>query len=278
VSRGVVSLFTKAPAYLVRYGATFFGAFRRHAARFDDKVGLEVGGPSVVFRTLSALPVYRRARRIDGVNFAAATMWEGRIVEGMTYRYARGKVGRQFIGEASDLAMIESSSYDFLISSHALEHCANALQTLTEWCRVVKPGGDLLLVVPRKQDTFDHRRPVTTFEHLLEDAARRVDESDLTHLDEIVELHDLARDVPGLTVDAFRERSLKNFENRGLHHHVFDEALLRKMFDHLNISTVFVDYARPAHLIIMGRIAEKESSLSAPTGRSRASTSLIATK
>src|SRR5688572_12454898 len=104
--KGVISLFTKAPAYLARYGATFFGAFRHHAARFDDKVGLEVGGPSLVFRAFSALPVYRRARRIDGVNFSAATMWEGRIVEGMTYRYARGKVGRQFIGEASDLAMI----------------------------------------------------------------------------------------------------------------------------------------------------------------------------
>jgi hypothetical protein len=43
---------------------------------------------------------------------------------------------------------------------------------------------------------------------------------------------------------------------------VFDEALLRKMFEHLNISTVFVDYARPSHLIIMGRIAENEASLS----------------
>jgi SAM-dependent methyltransferase len=274
----VVSLFTRAPAFLARYGATFFGAFRHHAARFDDKVGLEVGGPSVVFRTFSALPVYRRARRIDGVNFSAATMWEGRIVEGMTYGYARGKVGRQFIGEASDLAMIGTETYDFVISSHALEHCANALQTLAEWRRVVKPGGDLLIVVPRGQDTFDHRRPVTTFEHLLEDAARRVDESDLTHLEEIVELHDLTRDIPGLTLQAFRQRSLKNFENRGLHHHVFDEGVLRRVFEHLNISTVFVDYARPCHLIIMGRINEAGVRAPAAPGHSRAATSLTATK
>lgn len=270
----MISYFIRAPAFLARYGATFFGAFRHHAARFDDKVGLEVGGPSVVFRTFSALPVYRRARRIDGVNFSAATMWEGRIVEGMTYRYARGKVGRQFIGEASDLAMIGTGTYDFLISSHALEHCANALQTLTEWCRVIKPGGDLLIVVPRRQDTFDHRRPVTTFEHLLEDAARGVDESDLTHVEEIVELHDLMRDLPGLTLEGFRQRSLKNFENRGLHHHIFDEGLLRQMFEHLNISTVFVDYARPMHLIIMGRINEASVSVPVANGPSRAATRL----
>jgi SAM-dependent methyltransferase len=274
----VLSLVTKASAYLARYGAAFFGAFRHHAARFDDKIGLEVGGPSVVFRSFSALPVYRRARRIDGVNFSASTMWEGRIVEGMTYRYAPGKVGRQFIGEASNLEMIETGSYDFLISSHALEHCANALQTLAEWRRVVKPGGDLLIVVPRGQDTFDHRRPVTTFEHLLQDAARGVDETDLTHVEEILELHDLARDIPGLTLDDFRGRSLKNFENRGLHHHIFDASLLRQMFDYLNIATVFVDYARPVHLIIMGRVDEGRVAVPVNGRHSSIAPSLTATK
>jgi hypothetical protein len=131
-----------------------------------------------------------------------------------------------------------------------------------------------LIVVPRRQDTFDHRRPVTTFEHLLEDAARGVDESDLTHVEEIVELHDLMRDLPGLTLEGFRQRSLKNFENRGLHHHIFDEGLLRQMFEHLNISTVFVDYARPMHLIIMGRINEASVSVPVANGPSRAATRL----
>ena len=48
----------------------------------------------------------------------------------------------QFIAEASNLAMIGTGTYNFPISSHGLEHSANALQTLTEWCRVVQPGGD----------------------------------------------------------------------------------------------------------------------------------------
>ena len=96
--------------------------------------------------------------------------------------------------------------------------------------------------LPRRQDTFDHLRPVTAFEHLLEDESREVDETDLTHLDEIVAIHELARDAPGLTRESFLARALKNHENRGLHHHVFDEDLLRRMFAHVRVKPVFTDY------------------------------------
>lgn len=252
--RTALSPVRRAPASMSRYLASFAGEFRHHASRFRGRVGLEIGGPSNIFRRFDALPVYTLARRIDGVNFSSTTMWEGRICEGMTYEYAQGKLGRQFIGEASNLSEIQSGTYDFLISSHALEHCANALKAMSEWRRVIKPGGLMLLVVPRRQDTFDHLRPVTAFEHLLEDESREVDETDLTHLDEIVALHDLARDVPGLTRESFIARALKNHENRGLHHHVFDEDLLRRTFDYVRVKPVFTDYARPMHLIILGQV------------------------
>ncbi len=239
---------------LSRYLASFAGEFRHHASSFQGQLGLEIGGPSDVFRRFAALPVYALARRIDGVNFSSTTMWEGRIREGMTYEYAQGKIGRQFIGEASSLSKIQSRTYDFLISSHALEHCANALKAMSEWRRVIKPGGLMLLVLPHRQDTFDHLRSITPFEHLLEDESREIDETDLTHLDEIVALHDLARDAPGLTHESFLARALKNHENRGLHHHVFDEDLLRRMFAHVQVTPLFADYARPMHLIILGRV------------------------
>lgn len=252
--RAALSPIRRTPALLSRYVASFVGEFRHHAASFQGQLGLEIGGPSDVFRRFAALPVYALARRVDGVNFSSNTMWEGRISEGMTYEYARGHIGRQFIGEASNLSAIRTGAYDFLISSHALEHCANPLKAMSEWRRVIRPGGLMLVVLPRRQDTFDHFRPITPFEHLLEDESREVDETDLTHLDEIVALHDLTRDAPGLTRESYLARALKNHENRGLHHHVFDEALMRRMLAHVQVTPLFTDYARPMHLIVLGRV------------------------
>jgi hypothetical protein len=54
----------------------------------------------------------------------------------------------------------------------------------------------MLLIVPHKDKTFDHNRPVSSLNHLVEDLENGVGENDLTHLPEIFELHDLKQD-PG---------------------------------------------------------------------------------
>ena len=38
--------------------------------------------------------------------------------------------------------------------------------------------------------------------------------------------HDLSMDTPAGTFEQFRERLMKNYENRCLHHHVFDLEVL----------------------------------------------------
>lgn len=40
--------------------------------------------------------------------------------------------------------------FDYLISIHSIEHFENTIETLKEWCRVVKRGGFINLVVPDK--------------------------------------------------------------------------------------------------------------------------------
>ncbi len=75
-----------------------------------------------------------------------------------------------------------------------LEHAANPLRVLYEWKRILKNSGTILIVLPHKAATFDHRRPSTSFEHIKADFDSNVDESDLTHLDEILALHDLKLD------------------------------------------------------------------------------------
>jgi predicted SAM-dependent methyltransferase len=218
---------------------------------FDNRRGIEIGGPSQLF--INKLPVYKFAKSIDGCNFSNATVWEGSIVEGNNYKYIEGKKGYQFIKEASDLNGIANSSYDFLLSSHCLEHCANAIKTLKEWKGVLKAGATLLLVLPDHRFTFDHKRSITTFQHLLDDFAKKIDEHDLTHLDEILHLHDLSMDLPAGDFISFRNRSLKNFENRCLHHHVFNFALLEQLFEFCNIEVVDTCFIPPLHQVIIGK-------------------------
>lgn len=202
----------------------------RYQVATANRIGIEVGGPSFLFKT--ALPVYHGARRVDGVNFSTTTLWEGSIQPGTSYRYFGARAGIQYISEASDLSSIDAGSYDFLLSSNCLEHVANPLRAMAEWNRVLKPGGCMILVLPNKRANFDHRRPFTTFEHLLEDFACGTAEDDLTHLDEILALHDLSRDPGAGDHEAFRRRSICNHANRALHHHVFNREVAEKALRH----------------------------------------------
>ena len=143
--------------------------------------------------------------------------------------------------------------YDFVISSHCIEHLANPLRGLAEWIRVLKPGGILVLVFPHKDRTFDHRRPVTSLNHLAEDFAANMGEDDMTHLEEILELHDFERS-PGVEgIEEFRQRSIRNLENRCLHHHVFDTRLAAEIVNHMGLQIDAVELFHPFHITVTAR-------------------------
>lgn len=217
---------------------------------FYGKKGIEIGGPSTIFS--KEIPIYQVIESLDGCNFSTQTIWEGNIVEGNNFNYYNSQKGLQYICEASNLKSIPNEKYDFIIASHCLEHCANSLKTFREWLRVIKKGGAILLILPDKRYTFDHNRTVTTFEHLLNDLGNNTDETDLTHLTEILELHDLKMDLPAGTKDQFKERSLANHQNRCLHHHVFDFELLQNIYNHYDVKIINMTFTKPYHQIILG--------------------------
>jgi SAM-dependent methyltransferase len=231
--------------------------FRESRPLLAGKVGLEIGGPSSVFSRRGLFPVYAVVGGLDNCNFGPNTMWEGAIREGSTFRYDEQHApGHQYILEASDLAVIPSNTYDFVLSSHTLEHTANPLRALQEWLRVLKEHGLLVLVLPHKDGTFDHRRPVTPLEHLVEDYERGTTEGDLTHLPEILALHDLSRDPEAGDFATFKMRSERNVESRCLHHHVFDSGAVVRLIDHLGLELRAVEPIRPYHIFA---VAEKLS-------------------
>jgi SAM-dependent methyltransferase len=234
-----------------------------YIAPVAGKAGLEIGGPSEIFRNRKLLPVYRHVSRLDGVNFGANTVWEGEVREGRTYEYLRGRDrGLQYILEASDLNPIPSDRYDFVLSSHALEHVANPIRALKEWMRVMKSGGVLLLVLPDKNGTFDHRRPTTDLGHMIADYEGGTTEDDLTHLSEILALHDLSMDPPAGDLESFRARSLANLTNRCLHHHVFDLGSACALVGHVGLQILKADTAWPFHIIVLARKAACPTSIS----------------
>jgi SAM-dependent methyltransferase len=221
---------------------------------FSDKTGLEIGGPSSVFYRSGLLPVYSVSARVDNCNFSRQTVWEGRIEEGETFRFSEQREpGRQFITEATSLHMVASETYDFVLSSHTLEHIANPLMALAEWKRVLKPNGVLALLVPHKERTFDHRRPVTTLAHLIHDFETQTLESDLTHLEESLRLHDLTLDSGSTDFAGFKRRSECNFGHRCLHHHVFDTALAVEVVHHAGLQILAVEAMRPYHIFVLAQ-------------------------
>ena len=223
------------------------------ARKLSKKKGLEIGGPSSLFGLRGYFPVYIFAGQVDGVNFSNETVWEGKLDEGKNFQYFPGKTGFQYIAEASDLSRIEGGVYDFVLSCHSLEHVANPIQALKQWMRTLKPGGELILVLPDKENTFDNKRPYTTLQHLISDYENNVDEHDTTHFNEVIELHDLSKDTGVTSKDELEKRTLGNFENRCVHHHVFSLSLVKEMLEYCGFDIIYQQKGTPFHLITVAK-------------------------
>lgn len=235
-------------------------SFHACANMFAGKTGIEIGGPSQVFTEGGIFPVYPIAGHLDNCNFGNTTIWEGEIRQGQTFQFDRKKpMGWQYIAEATTMGCVASGAYDFVLSSHVLEHTANPILALSEWMRLLKDQGTLVLLLPHKDKTFDHRRPVTSMDHLIADFKAGMSEDDLTHLPEILALHDLGRDLYAGDMAAFQACSMHNFENRCLHHHVFDTALVASLVEYMGMQIQAIEEVPPFHILVVAqKMAEGE--------------------
>jgi SAM-dependent methyltransferase len=226
--------------------------FRAVRPLVDGKRGLEIGGPSAVFEGgLRRLPIYPRVESLDNCDFSRDTTWASHQE---SYTFSTEKApGKNIFQDASNLSSVTDHTYDFILSSHNLEHFANPVKALQEWKRVTRPGGGLILVLPNYSETFDHRRTPTSVDHMFEDFRQDTQEDDLTHLPEILEKHDLSMDPLAGSADEFRRRSLDNFSNRCLHHHVFDTANSRELLTRCGMSVLAVE-AADFHIFLAARI------------------------
>lgn len=222
---------------------------------------LEIGGPSRRFAAGGLVPVYGHLGSLDNVNFAGATLWEKDLRDGGPYSPAGKLMGKQYIREATDLHGLPDAGYDVVISSHTLEHLANPLKALREWRRVCRPDGLLVMVVPHRDGTFDRRRPITSLDHMRQDEKDDVDESDRTHVEEILRLHDLHRD-PGVSSHAeFQQRLSENLATRAMHQHVFDLRTAADAVAEAGWRPLYAEARRPYDVAVVARNTEEPATM-----------------
>lgn len=143
------------------------------------------------------------------------------------------------------LQPVASQSEDFIVCSHLLEHLANPLRAITDFHRVLRPGGTLLILLPDRRRTFDKGRPPTPIEHVIADFEAGVVEVDDDHIMEF--LANVGVDVDSLESMPSRDRA-EMFElhrRRSIHVHCWTleefVPILRYAIEYLGNEWQFVD-------------------------------------
>jgi len=195
-----------------------------------NKQGVEIGGPSSTGGLL-----YRLCEHMDNVIFSKNTVWSQHTDE---YVYYQGKTGKVIINDAVNITNISDESYDFCFASHCLEHIANPIKAVKEWLRIVKQNGYVVLILPEKTQCFDHKRKYSLISTLVSQYEKNVGEDDLSTLPEILANHDLSMDLPAGNLEQFTQRSLDNYNNRCLHHYVYNPDLLKEITQYVGAEFV----------------------------------------
>lgn len=189
------------------------------------KQGLEFGGPTELFSDARHRMLLYPHVSLDGGNIFEDNHFQSMLAE--AYFYGT-KVGKQYNIDCADLDMIKSIpiKYDFIITSHVIEHIANPIKAIKSWIdNLLKSGSYLLTVVPDYRYCFDRKRPLTTIQHLMEDFNNDTKEDDTTHIEEQKTLHDWSY---GGHKDFYKICDI-NYKTRVVHHHTFTPETFEEM-------------------------------------------------
>ncbi len=150
-------------------------------------------------------------------------------MEDLTKHYSAihtGIVAPDIIADGESLPL---RGLDFIVASNVLEHLPSPLKALKSWYEALRGGGCLLLKVPDKRFSFDHRRERTSLTHLIEEY-ENPDSIDLrAHYGEWVEL---VNGKPRQSADFERELQKLMAQNYSIHYHVWIDRDLREVIEY----------------------------------------------
>ena len=134
-------------------------------------------------------------------------------------------VNIDIVDDGETLATIAPNSQDFIVANHFLEHCLDPIGTIINLHSKLRDQGILFFAIPEKRHTFDRARPVTPYEHLLDeyrDGGRQSFRAE--HIREVALLRE--REAAGV------EQLVQELLNSGcrIHYHVWTYAEILELF------------------------------------------------
>ena len=207
--------------------------FEKVVRALRKKTGIEFGGPTELFdKPHYGMHLYPYVN-LDGGNIIKDNHFQTSFDPNYIYG---GNLGRQYDVDCTNEDQLKQlKKYDFVLTSHAIEHFSNPIKTLKLWEKyILKEGGYILTIIPDYQYCFDRKRPLTTLEHLIEDYNTNIGEDDKTHIEEQKELHDWSYGGH----PKFYELCDINERTRVVHHHTFDIELVEELFDYCGFKRV----------------------------------------
>jgi SAM-dependent methyltransferase len=180
--------------------------------------GVEIGGLWRKFRVPSNAKVYY----VDRLS-----------AEDLAKHYAEVNTGFVAPDVVADAESLPLRGLDFIIASHVFEHLPHPLKALKSWYEALRSGGSLLLKVPDKRFTFDHKRERTPLKHLIEEYEDPDSIDERAHYAEWVEL------VNGKAAHSAEfEQELRALmeQNYSIHYHAWIDRDLEEIIDYGRIT------------------------------------------
>jgi SAM-dependent methyltransferase len=122
---------------------------------------------------------------------------------------------------------VPDNEYDFVYSSHCIEHAPNPLYSIKDQLRIVRPGGVVYGIIPNKALTYDKRRKTTPLQTLVYKY-----ENDVFHhsLEEAMDVVENTFDHPLYKNKGIEYAKKIAANGQGIHHfHVFDPSTTMKV-------------------------------------------------
>ena len=157
---------------------------------------------------------------------------------------------------------IRDGTFNFLMSSHMLEHHQDTIRTLYEWKRVLAKRGIMFLILPHAALTIDKHRAITSLQHHIDDYATLGGTVDHSHFSEMKEGWSKLENFDELRLEFEKEWKMDVWDWGGrlkhavLHHHVWTQNEVVDLFRYVGSSIEYVANVipeMPESFLVVGR-------------------------
>lgn len=138
-------------------------------------------------------------------------------------------VNVDIVDDAEKLAKFKNNSLDFIIANHFIEHCLDPIGTIITMNKKLRKDGILFFAIPDKRYTFDKKRPLTPYKHLLEEHKDKTNKFLRQHTEEFFTLGEPVKK------SAFEKKVQETIDSGfRIHYHVWTIREMIEMFTRIN--------------------------------------------